>query len=251
MPKLVRASDITVVIPTIPGREELLDRAVRSVERQPHGPRSVVVVTDTERRGAAWARNYGIQLVTENGEDRKGLLSPWIAWLDDDDEMLENHLAVLARGASKTGADAVFTYPWFRGTDSEGRVDHDPLACCWRGELVAAPVDVPFGPDQQAHLDSRKGAYCPHCRYLRGNFLPCCYLVRTEVIRDAGGFPEPYSMPEVGTSGECEDYLALLSMLDAGARFYRVTGIRTWVYNYHGANTGGRGAVRMHELEQT
>jgi glycosyltransferase involved in cell wall biosynthesis len=239
MPKLVRASDITVVIPTIPGRELLLQRAVASVRAQrPHGPYAILPVKDSERRGAAWARNEGIRRVE----------TPWIGVLDDDDEMEPNHLAVLARGASKTGADAVFTYPRFVGVDEQGRDGHDPLACCWKGQLIPAPINVPLGPDQLAHLDSRQGTYCPHCHYLRGNFLPCCYLVRTEVIRAAGGFPEPYSMPDVGTSGECEDYLALLAMLDVGARFHRVVGVRTWRYNYHGSNTGGRGADRLHEL---
>lgn len=203
-------------------------------------PADVTVVIDDDRRGAAWARNTGMELVR----------TEWIAWLDDDDTWEPNHLAVLCKGASTSGADVVFTYPHFRGTDSQGRDGHDPLAVCWKGRLVPAPVGIPLGPDQLDHLDSRRSQYCPHCGYLRGNFLPCCYLVRTETAR-AAGFPEPYSMPEVGTSGECEDYLALLVMLDNGARFHRVPGVRTWNYWYHEANTGGRGADRAHELEET
>ena len=227
------ATAITAVITTIPGREKLATRARLSVLDQRLVPSTIYTSYDNERRGAWWNRNQALEQVE----------TPWVAWLDDDDEWLPNHLRVLAGGATRTGADLVFSYAEFVG----GR---DPLACCWRKKLVAEPINVPFGVEQRAHLDARNGEYCPHCGYLRGNFIPCCYLTRTATLRKAGGFPAPYSLGEI-TSGECEDYLMLLRMLDVGAEFYHVPGVRTWRYHMWGGNVGGRGADRMHELGET
>jgi glycosyltransferase involved in cell wall biosynthesis len=130
---MVGARNVTVAIPSIPGREQLLARALESVAAQTTAPRRILVHTDTERHGAAWTRNRLLRQV------RTG----WVAWLDDDDELLPNHLEVLIRGANN--------------------------------------------------------------------------------------------------SGGCEDSLALLKLLDAGARFHHVLGVRTWRYHVWGGNVGGRG----------
>ncbi len=210
----------------------MLWRAMRSADAQRPTCERCIVVSDEQRHGAWWARNRGLEQVETS----------WVAWLDDDDWLYPNHLKVLTRGANRSGADMVFSYADF----PDGR---DPLACCLGGKLIERPAAVPFGSDQRLHLDSRDREYCPACRYLTGNFIPVTYLVRTELVRAVGGFPEPYSMPTVRTSGECEDYLLLLKMLDAGASFHHVVDVCTWAYTMHGANTGGRGADRMHELE--
>jgi glycosyltransferase involved in cell wall biosynthesis len=229
---VLRASDVTFVIPTIPGRGQLLTRALASATALRHPAADIVVVEDRNREGAHWARNTGLaQVRTE-----------LVAWLDDDDEVEENHLHVLCRAMHQQKADLVFSYPEFVG----GR---DPLACCQNGKLIQSPINVPFGYEQQMHLDSRRFEWHPTCGYLTGNFIPITYLVRTELVRRVGGFPAPYSMPEVGTSGECEDYLLLLRLLDAGARFYHAPTV-TWRYHFHEDNTGGRGADRLHELGQ-
>ena len=93
--------DITVVIPTIPGREDMLSRAVRSVERQDLPPYDVIVEPDTQREGPAGVRNRALDKVE----------TQWVAFLDDDDEMHPEHLLTLARLQSDTGADVV--WPWF------------------------------------------------------------------------------------------------------------------------------------------
>jgi glycosyltransferase involved in cell wall biosynthesis len=218
---VMRGSDVTVLIVTIPGREEMLHRAVESVAAQTIKPARVVVGRDKERLGAATARNKALEQVK----------TEWVAILDDDDEFLPDHLRTLIRGANLSGADLIFSYPEFVG----GR---DPLACLDdNGTLVPEPINIPFGPVQEYGL--RK----------YGNFIPCTVLVRTALVRQVGGYPEPYSMPEVTVSADCEDYLLLLRLLDAGASFYHVTGVRTWRYTYHDGNLGGRGVNRMHEIE--
>jgi glycosyltransferase involved in cell wall biosynthesis len=194
--------DVTVVIPTILGREDLLDRALASVRAQTVQPAKVIVVCDRDRKGAWWARNQGAAQVE----------TTWLAWLDDDDELLPNHLEALLKGAEETGADLVYSYPEF--PDSR-----DPLAVAHNGAWVC-PLGVPFGPEQERHL-----------RYA-GNFIPVTYLVRVGLVRAVGGMP-----PSGGRNLE-EDYQLLLRLLNFGARFSHVPE-RTWVYHVHDANTGG------------
>jgi hypothetical protein len=218
---MIRGSDVTIVIPTIHGREDLLARALASVADQHTPPGDVIVQVDEAREGAAQTRNRALERVT----------TPWVAWLDDDDELLPNHVKVLTRSANRSGADMVFTYAEFVG----GR---DPLACAdMLGALSAEPVNIPFEAPQEWWLRRV------------GNFIPVTYMVRTQLVRDVGGFPLPYSFDAPGGSNDCEDYGLLLNMLNAGGKFHHVCGVRTWRYHFHGANTGGRGTDRLHELE--
>jgi glycosyltransferase involved in cell wall biosynthesis len=203
--------DVTVVITTIPGREDLLKRALDSVMKQLVLPAYVEVISDVDRHGAAWARNEVIHRVT----------TEWIAFLDDDDEFLPNHIRKMLAGANFSGADLIYTYAEFVGRD-------DPLAAWIDGQLIAAPINVPW--DERAEVSLRE----------HGNFIPVTNLVRTSALNAVGGFPEPYSFP-ARVSGECEDYGLLLRLLDAGFTFYHVVGARTWRYHVWGGNTGGRG----------
>jgi GT2 family glycosyltransferase len=194
--------DVTVVIPTIPGREDLLARARRSVEAQTLPPHEVVVILDTRQQGAAWARNVGAARVT----------TTWLAWLDDDDEFEERHLEVLLTAAERTGADLIYSCMEVVG----GR---DPLAVAYQGRWQH-PCGLAWSPD--------------HAHSLRtyGNFIPVTYLVRAQLVRDVGGMP-----PSGGPKKE-EDYQLLLRLLAAGARFLHVPEV-TWRYHIHDRNTGG------------
>jgi glycosyltransferase involved in cell wall biosynthesis len=102
---------ITVVIPTIDGREDLLKRAIASVEAQTLRAETVLVQHDPGRLGAATARNKALERVA----------TEWVAWLDDDDELKPNHLRACLRHGWITGADVV--YP---GYDAVG---DDPVDC--------------------------------------------------------------------------------------------------------------------------
>lgn len=212
---MIAPKNVTVAIPTIPGREQLLARALASVDTQTLRPHRVLVHNDTERRGAAWCRNQLLRQVRTS----------WVAWLDDDDELLPDHLEVLVQGGNDSGADLVYSYPEIVGGP-------DPIATCDdQGSVVQSPVDVPFGPAQERWLRER------------GNFIPIAYLARTQPVKDAGGFPEPWSVPVPAgnNSGGAEDYLLLINLLDSGARLHHVPGVRTWRRHVHGQNTGGRG----------
>lgn len=110
--------NITVVIPTIPSREEQLERAVASVNNQTM-PARLHVEYDPARTGAGATRNRALEQV-----DTK-----WVAFLDDDDVMKPNHLRACARHAGLTGADVV--YPWYDATGD------DPIDC----------FGMPFSPE--------------------------------------------------------------------------------------------------------
>lgn len=101
-------ADITVVVPTIPPRANLLARALASVEIQTLQPKAVIVETDTDRLGAALTRQRGLEKVE----------TEWVAFLDDDDEFMAHHLRSLSLWAVFQRADYVFS--WYHvcgGTD--------------------------------------------------------------------------------------------------------------------------------------
>lgn len=101
---------ITVVIPTLPERADLLARAVASVRAQTLSA-DLAVEVDEHREGAAAARNRALERVA----------TEWVAFLDDDDEFKPNHLRACLRAAALMHADVV--YP---GYDVVGE---DPVNC--------------------------------------------------------------------------------------------------------------------------
>lgn len=109
---------ITLVIPTIAGREASLQRALAGVNAQSMPCQQVIVELDSDRQGAAATRNRALAKVD----------TEWVAFCDDDDELYPNHLRLCARHARLTGADVV--YP---GYDTIGE---DPIGC----------FGIPFDP---------------------------------------------------------------------------------------------------------
>lgn len=110
------SSEITVVIPTIPPRDQILKRAVESVHAQFHLQTRLIVRLDEERRGAAATRHAGLMNVQ----------TEWVAFLDDDDFFYPEHLSALMRTAQEQEADYVFS--WFNtcGTDPFPSNEHRP-----------------------------------------------------------------------------------------------------------------------------
>lgn len=197
---------IAVVIPTIPGREELLERALTSVNRQHRAPDQVVVEYDQERTGAAATRNRALERVETD----------LVAWLDDDDELMRNHLGALERALGEH--DLVYSTPVMVG-------GADPTAVTVRG-VWRLPWGVPFGKEQELHLRQK------------GSFIPITHMARTDVIRKSGGFPEGRTLPDGRYQGE--DELYLIAMLDAGARFVHIN-VQTWLWHCWDGHTAGKG----------
>lgn len=92
---------VTVAIPSITSRGDLLSRALRSVQTQTRPVDAVSLAFDHRHEGAALTRNRALA----------GVRTEWTAFLDDDDTMNPNHVELLLAHAESTGADVV--YPWF------------------------------------------------------------------------------------------------------------------------------------------
>ncbi|WP_158102430.1 glycosyltransferase family 2 protein [Streptomyces africanus] len=208
---------VAVVVPTIPGREAMLERALASVRAQRRRPDQVVVERDSLRTGADQARNRALERVTTDV----------VAWLDDDDELKPNHLMACMRVMEQSSEkpDLVYPAPVVRGGE-------DPTAVSVQGRWVL-PWGVRFGPEQETHLR----------RF--GSFIPMTHVVRTERVRAIGGFRPGEEVTTEGLGrryrGEDEDYLVRL--LDIGATFEHLSA-RTWVWHVHRGNTAGRALAR-------
>jgi glycosyltransferase involved in cell wall biosynthesis len=207
----------TVIIATIPGREDLLKRAVASVSAQTFKDYEVIVEADLNREGPAVVRNRAAS----------GATGEFIAILDDDDEFKPEHLARLVQHAEETGADVV--YPWFDLI--RGGVNRND----WQFLLIDGKpaFGQPFNGDALR----------------RGNYIPVTALVRRSMFEQVGGFPSP-GTPE-WPHAECEDWGMWLRLLDAGAKFSHLPE-RTWIWDHHGKNTSGRvdNAARLYGAHQ-
>lgn len=92
---------VTVVVPTIAPRAGLLTEALASIKAQTFTRYRVIVQEDAEHRGAPATRHAGLMRVR----------TPWVAFLDDDDLLMPQHLERLVGHARETGAD--YVYSWF------------------------------------------------------------------------------------------------------------------------------------------
>ena len=92
---------ITVVIPSIPVRRDVLAVAVDSVRNQTAGPTTLSIEMDVDHTGAARTRQAGLERVT----------TPWVAFLDDDDWFMPHHLEHLWDYAMDAEVDYAFS--WF------------------------------------------------------------------------------------------------------------------------------------------
>lgn len=185
---------VTLVVPTIPPRASMLARAVRSAVEQTRPPEFIFVVTDIEGEGAPATRTRGLEQVT----------TEWTAFLDDDDELLPQHLEKLHDCALRTGADMVF--PWF---------------------VVHGGTD-PF----PQHFGRQWNRSDPHQTTIT-------FLVRTELARKVGGFLDPEDGTDSLGNRAGEDFRFVCRLSEAGARIVHLPE-RTWIYHHWIGNLSGR-----------
>ena len=190
---------ISVVIPTIRPRVRLCMRALASVLGQKRLPDEIIVEMDDEGVGAPKTRNRGLRQASGD----------WIAFLDDDDELLPQHLERLEQYANETGADLV--YPWFT--------------------VVGGTATDPFPQFFGKEWDNDK----PHQTTIS-------FLVRREAALAVGGFPDDFTWADdAWATGE--DYQFVLRLREAGYKIVHLPE-RTWRWHWHysnlqGGNTGG------------
>lgn len=93
---------ITVVIPTIPPRADLLLRALDAVRWQTLPAADVIVEPDPDHTGSAATCNRGLTRVTTD----------WVLFAADDDQLMPHALQLLAEAEQRTGADVVSGPAW-------------------------------------------------------------------------------------------------------------------------------------------
>lgn len=188
--------DITVVISTIPERADLLARAVRSVAVQTLKPSKIFIALDNEFLGAAYTRNKAI----------KDVSTEWIAFLDDDDEFMPEHLEKLYGHAMNTNAD--FVHSWF---EVVGGID---------------PFPYQFG-----------------MKFEKQSQTTITVLVKTEVAKAVYGFARsdsliPEDLKEINGNLAGEDFHFASKIYDAGYKM-EVLQEKTWLWHHDSRNTSG------------
>jgi Glycosyl transferase family 2 len=188
------SSDITVVIATIPIRAKMLRKALASVVLQTLQPVAIVVEYDHEHTGAAATKNRGLARVT----------SEWVAFLDDDDAFLPEHLEKLREAQLDSGADVVYSMPYIPQLAAQGGIDPSGM----RG--------APFDPDELR----------------RRSYIQTTSLIRTKAFQASGGFQCP-------PGSDYPDWGGFIALLNSGATFYHLPE-QTFIWEHHGRNTSGR-----------
>lgn len=196
---------VAVVIPTIPPRRELLRRALSSVFQQTRLPDQIIVEPDPDKTGAAATRNRAnARVVTD-----------YIAVLDDDDELLPNHIEALMKAAeADPDADVLYPIPEY----GEGVLRH----CVYINGVRTSPWGLEWTDDHRNSMFSV------------GSFIPHIVLMKTETVRDVGGYSETPS-----PLTPFDDYDLFLRMLRKGKKFVHVPET-TWIWRENPlGHTGG------------
>jgi glycosyltransferase involved in cell wall biosynthesis len=196
--KAGEAVRIAVITPTIaPRANDDLERAKRSVREQVYPAYEHIVEEDVDKEGPAIVRNRAVEKTR----------CEWIAFLDDDDYLLPNHLSALKDEwfrEQQHGREPDIIWPWFR---VEGGAD-------------------PFPQFQGRQFDINQ----PH-------IFPITVLLRKAAFDEVGGFlPSRGHHPDGHDTGE--DFNLWLRLAEAGFTFHHTPDI-TWVWRHHGRNTSG------------
>lgn len=190
---------ITVVIPTVPKRSDLLGRAMASVVAQTLQPQGVIVVIDSTASGAAETRSRGLEMVK----------TEWVAFLDDDDTFNPEHLQRLYEHAEATGAD--FVFPWF---NVMGGSDPFPV-----NEHREFDVDAPHQTTVTTLVKTKAALAVGGFRWDKGE----------------DGI-DPGTDAEGNRAGE--EFRFVIRLAQAGYKIEHLHE-RTWTWYHHGRNSSG------------
>jgi glycosyltransferase involved in cell wall biosynthesis len=203
---------VTVVIPSIPPREAMRERAKLSawaaltrLEESGLLPdvagTGVVVANDERRLGAARTRHLGLMNVQ----------TEYVAFLDDDDVMLPDHLEKLYAAALEHQAD----YLWSRFV------------------IVHSDGSLQPGPAFLGEKAFRQWDDNDPCQ------TTITTLVRTELARDVGGFEQFDDTGELIDGQRRGEDFEFTTRCRAGGAVFRHVPAVTWHWHHHGRNTSG------------
>lgn len=178
--------NIAVVTPSLPARSKMLGEAIESVKSQTLQPKCHLVAMGL---GRSIARNA----MVDAAYFRLGCT--WLAFLDDDDLLLPNHLELLA-SAADSQTDLVYSRC---EVQAEAGVGHPDISS-WRRPW--SPSDI-----------------------MVANWIPVTVLMRASTFLDLGGF-EPTTEPR-----EDWDLWQRLAKIDGAVNCVDEV---TWIYRFHG-----------------
>lgn len=205
----MKRPEVTMITPSLLGRERMLGRATRSVKAQTVKCRHLWMV-DRDRVGPAPIRNRLLGKVR----------TQYTGFVDDDDVLYRQHVEVCVDALRRTGACVV--YPWFRFAHPRRRWPHGEFLEIQRQDGVR--VHAWRQPFDSAALEFN-------------SFIPVTVVARTECLCKVGGFPVPETVEWPHES--CEEWGLWRRLVAGGHSFVHVPTI-TWEYRVHGGNTSGR-----------
>ena len=191
-------NDVTVITATIPPRSSMLNRAIQSVALQTLQPATHLIEVDLHKTGAPETRDRLLSRVN----------TEYVAILDDDDELLPDHLEALRAQADNN--DLVYSHFRYSSLGNGGHLEQ-------------------FFGKPWTNAD-------PHQ-------IAVTWLARTQTLLDVGGFSGGFDVRsnERDWQGNRigEDYSIVLKLVEANARIVHVPKV-TWVYHVGHPPTQGR-----------
>lgn len=167
----IRQVDVTVVCATMPGRENVLPNAIKSVQDGILLPKAIRVVRNlpagspmprSPQCDAGWKRNTGAATAE----------TEWLAFIDDDNVWLPNYLLVLWPLMDSGDYDVVYGF-------DHGITVRDPsgVGTGWHEQYMRVDI-TGMPPNEQLKYLGAKG----------WGVIDSNACVRTDVFREVGGF---------------------------------------------------------------
>jgi hypothetical protein len=195
----IEIADVTVCTATIPTRVDLLERASKSVQNQTLKVKDHFIKLDLEKLGQPLILD---QIIKE-------AKTKYVAILDDDDELLPNHIELLYKKIVETEADLVFPHFKYSNLSDAG------------------------------HLEKFKGLPWdnnnPHQ-------VPITWIAKRETILEVGGFSGDFDVLsyEVDNQGNRigNDFNLIKKLAQANKHITNISEI-TWIYHVGHPSTLG------------
>lgn len=195
----IEVADVTVCTATIPTRVELLQRAIQSVTNQTLKVKEHFIKIDLDKLGQPAVLDQIIEQAT----------TKYVAILDDDDELLPNHIELLYKKIIETDADLVFPHFKYSNISDAGHLEK------FRGQ--------PWDNNN------------PHQ-------VPVTWIAKRQAILDVGGFSGDFDVLsyEVDNEGNRvgQDFNLIKKLAKANKHITNISEI-TWIYHVgHGSTLG-------------
>jgi hypothetical protein len=195
----IEIADVTVCTATIPTRVDLLERASKSVQNQTLKVKDHSIKLDLEKLGQP--------LILD--EIIKEAKTKYVAILDDDDELLPNHIKLLYKKIVETEADLVFPHFKYSNLSDAGHLEK------FRG--------LPWDNNN------------PHQ-------VPITWIAKRETILEVGGFSGDFDVLsyEVDNQGNRigNDFNLIKKLAQANKHITNISEI-TWIYHVGHPSTLG------------